>query len=242
MVPTISSTPAFTPAHNNLIATPLPGTNALRVPHDNVAPSVSIAQVNNNARGNGGAAVTQAQPQQAVLPVVNSAGGALPAMLSSAPAPLSASSQTTVFAQMLGQDSPPGTTLRGIMVEYEKLVSFSSVKYKPSYATLPEPEPSSLFTRLLQQEKAAKPAPIAQEPLQTAARAGQSAQAAANANAPAPRAAAQRGSVSETPAPRAKTSGGNSTAPVQTPRFVASVYAAVATRSNAETIGVEDSV
>jgi hypothetical protein len=49
---------------------------------------------------------------------------------------------------------------RSLLTEYEKLVAFSQVKYKPSNASLPEPEPANLFGQLLK-ETARQPEPAA---------------------------------------------------------------------------------
>ena len=130
-----------------LVNTSVPGSIALRPPSDNVVPSVSSSVVGNDARGNNGAmritrAAAGASPAESPL---------FPSFLNDSAVDGIATSQTNFFAQLLGQGG--GEDARALLVVYEKLLSLSQVRYKPSNASAPAPEPSGVFGRLLLQEK-----------------------------------------------------------------------------------------
>ena len=154
MLPVINSAPVITPAPV-IVATTVPGNNVLRVAPDNVAPNVSAVPVGDNTRRGGGAA----SPAPASTSATTTASGfsALIAFLGSSPSSLSLNASTTFMAQLMSQDNSPYA--RSVMSEYEKLVALSQVKYKPSNASLPEPEPSSVFSQILKQEQQAKSSP-----------------------------------------------------------------------------------
>ncbi len=152
MLPTIANT-QIQQVQTTLVATPLPDTNAMRAPYDNVAPSVSSAQIHDNARGKGGA-VPAAQEAAQAAPSSAAAAPVIAAGYSTSPG-LSAGAQTILFAQMLAQTPAGQGAFASMMIEYEKLVAFSQVKYKPSLATQPPPAPSGLFGKIMQQQKAA---------------------------------------------------------------------------------------
>ncbi len=169
MIP-ISNTVNPFPQPVTLVATALPETNAVRAPVYTVPPSFSSPQVNNNARGNGGAYVPIDNPPVAVAetPVRNISG--------SFREPLSASGgvQAPFLAQLISQYSP--TTLQGVLggvlSEYEKMVFNSYVKYGNSYAALVQTQhhaqPSDAFARVLQQETP-EPAPQPAAPVKAEA-------------------------------------------------------------------------
>ena len=145
MIPTVSTVSILPPV--TLVNTSVPGSIALRAPIDSVAPSVSSAQLDNNARGSSTAlaapaASSAAAPSPAdsfaLLPSSNSADGI-------------ATAQTNFFAQLIGQGG--GQDAHSLLVVYERLVENSQVRYKPSNADLPAPAPSGVYGRILQQEK-----------------------------------------------------------------------------------------
>jgi hypothetical protein len=161
MLPSIATVQAQPPVQTTLVATQIPDTNTLRAPYDSIAPSVSSAQIRDNARGNGGAVVLAlAEAPQAAAASSASIPFIVPAFYSTSPG-LSAGAQTNFLAQLLAQQPGGQGTLAGMMVEYEKLVVFSQVKYKPSNATLPPPQPAGLFGKMMQLEKAAPAQPPA---------------------------------------------------------------------------------
>lgn len=145
----ITSTIVYTPPPPTFVATYIPGNSgAVRAPADAVAPSVSNAEIHNDTKGSTPLpGNTQNAPVQ--LPV---SGGAFVPSISNSSTSLSASAQMTFMAQMIGQDSSPVT--RHIMVEYEKMMTLSQVKYKPSNAGLPQQnDPADVFQKMLAQEK-----------------------------------------------------------------------------------------
>ncbi len=130
-----------------LVSTQIPNSNALHVPYDNVEPSVSSPDVGNNTRGNSVAVSTADETTLA------SDSPSLTSFTSfSADDNSSLSAQTTFFAQLIGQSD--GSTLsQPLFGEYEKLVSDSQVKFRPSLAaSAPSEQPANLFTQLLQQD------------------------------------------------------------------------------------------
>lgn len=123
-----------------LVATQISGSIALHVPPDNVAPSVSISQFDNNARRSGGGY----QP-------LSSGGGVLQVPLASANyvetgksnggySDISAS--VGFLAQLASGEISP--EVRGVFAQYEKLINYGNVKYKPSDAGKPA-APAGLF-------------------------------------------------------------------------------------------------
>lgn len=149
MIPVAGSIIPTTPIQTPLINTALPGAAVVHVPYDNVAPSVSSGEVNNNARDNSGG-ILPAEEEAAAITEGNYAATRLPAGDAANIAP---AGQATFIAQLLSQ----GTPISGVLLEYEKLISFSYVKYKPSNAAKPAPPPAGIFGRILQEEKAAPP-------------------------------------------------------------------------------------
>lgn len=154
-----------TPPPPTLVATVLPGNNTLRVNADNVPPAVSNVEINNNNRG-GGAAVAAAAQAPTAAAANAPAGFSLSPFIYVTPTSLGVPAQTGFFAQLMSQD-PSAQTSR-VLVEYEQMVARSQVKYKPSDATRPEPEPASLFGKFLQQERGAAATPQPQQ-IETAA-------------------------------------------------------------------------
>ena len=149
-----------------LVATTLPDATAtVRVAGDNVAPSVSIPFIDPNSKGLSAPILTPASAPPA------SAAAAPPTLpgtfLISTGAGFWASPQAPFLAQMMGQDLSPEA--HGVLVQYERLMSMSAVKYKPSNATMPQPEPSGVFGRILQEEQAAAPRQAAMQQAQATA-------------------------------------------------------------------------
>lgn len=155
MIPVINTAVNIPPAQTALVATPLPDTNTLRVPFDNVPPSVSNAQVNNNARGNGAYAAVESVDY--AVPVASASTAAAAGSQSSVAPGIPAA----FIAQLVGQQMPVALqgALGGVLAEYEKMIVSSFTKYRPSNASLPPPPPSGVYGRILQQERAARVAP-----------------------------------------------------------------------------------
>jgi hypothetical protein len=165
MFSVINSISAAVPAPATLVATPLPENFAQRVPSTNVPPPVSSVQINNNARGNGGAAIVIEN-----IPAISVAAASNPnnAVASSGQATQSSGVNATFLAQLIGQQVPPAMqgALSGVLAAYDQLVMASYVKYRPSNAQLPPPAPSGVYERILQQQPAqtvATPQPVVAE-------------------------------------------------------------------------------
>ncbi len=150
MIPIAGSIVPVNPVQTPIVNTMLPGATILHVPVDNVAPPVSNAQVHNNSRGNGGSA----KPQGESAPIVLTGTNVTFALAQGDPANIAPAAPATFIAQLISQ----GVPITGLLLEYEKLISFSNVKYKPSNAHKPPPPPAGVFGRILQQEKTAAPA------------------------------------------------------------------------------------
>jgi hypothetical protein len=146
MIP-VASTISVIPPAPLLVNTSVPGSITVRPPHDNVVPSVSTAAVGGDARGNSDAVSTRSQAPATSI----TEEAPFPSFLSSSSVDGIATAQTNFFAQLLGQGG--GENARALLVVYEKLLSLSQVRYKPSNALAPLPQPSGVFGRLLQQEK-----------------------------------------------------------------------------------------
>ena len=152
MLPAINVAPTQSPPPV-VVATPIPGNNAARVPPDNVPPTVSNVGINNN-NGGGSAAASSANAQTQNTAVTSVFSSFIP-NFNGTPTTLSLSAQTTFLTQLLSQDfSAPA---KSVLAEYEKLVQVAQVKYAPSNATAPQPEPSSVFGKLIQQQKQIRP-------------------------------------------------------------------------------------
>lgn len=136
------------PAPATLVATPLPNSIALRAPYDNVSPSVSSSQLDNNARGNRNY-LPKENVQQTI--VANTSVESFSAGSSQTNLPsYSANAQTSFLTQLAAGDI--SAEVRGLFAQYDKLVSYANVKYKPSNAGKPT-EPISMFKTLLQLEQ-----------------------------------------------------------------------------------------
>src|SRR5687768_17418543 len=96
-----AATATYVPQPVNLVATPLPGTIAIRVAPTAVSPSVSNVAVNNNAGGSGAvpSAGTTAEPAAQLITAPLST--LIPPSFSSSSASLSASAMFA--AQAMGQ-------------------------------------------------------------------------------------------------------------------------------------------
>ena len=143
MMPIVSNTQITVPTQVSFVATAMPGTQALRVLPDAVAPTVSDAALGPDYKGNGG--YTGVRATSAALPTATPVLSTLiPVSFSTASASLSASA---MFAtQLLSQDTQAGTQFFAV---YEELVAAAQVKYKPSNASMPEPVPGGLFAKML---------------------------------------------------------------------------------------------
>jgi hypothetical protein len=155
MMPLVNTTSSFiTPPP--LVNTTTPGTTIAHVPYDNIAPSVSSAQVDNNARGN---STPTASPAPAAAPAQPDPDvpSSFSLALTNASGNFSTAAPATFLAQLMGQDLSPEA--KAVLVQYEKLVNIGNVKYKPSNALKPEAEPSNIFGKILQSERAAPSRP-----------------------------------------------------------------------------------
>lgn len=150
MVPIVNTVPVIlTP----LVATALPDAiAAARVPYDNVAPSVSSPQTNPNARGN---SVAVAASQSPPISIPLSASSPISARASGG---LTLGTPTGFLAQVIGQDFSPAA--QSVLAAYERLVAISQVKYKPSNAGKPAPEPTGVYARQLAQQRSVPRAPV----------------------------------------------------------------------------------
>ena len=173
IVPTINTYTLPPP----IVNTAIPGTAITHVPYDNVAPSVSNAQVDNNARGN-----STPPPSPADQPASTPQDTVDTATFSNAPNSTSNSlnigAQASFIAQLAGQDVSPET--QGVLLQYEKLVTISNVKYKPSNALKPISEPANQFGRIIQSERSVPKIvqAVPSEPLPATSVASESASAA----------------------------------------------------------------
>lgn len=147
-----------------LVNTAVPGSAVTHVPYDTVAPSVSNAQVDNNASPNN---VQTTAPQPTAQQVAGNGANPSSASIGQQQSQ-NTGLQTAFLTQLLAQDNSPET--QTILVQYEKLVALGNVKYKPSNAFKPE-EPSSLFGQILHQEQSAPveaaPVEVHAEPVET---------------------------------------------------------------------------
>jgi len=125
--------PAFT-----AIAAPEPSIG--RLPFAFISATTAAPELHNNAHGGQLASTAGGLPSMAAT-IAAGAGGAAP--LASGPL----SFPTLFLAQMLGQDFGPEA--QNIIIDYEKLMRFSAVKYKPSDALLPKSDPAGQFSDLL---------------------------------------------------------------------------------------------
>lgn len=164
MTPVINTTPIYTPPPT-LVAAVAPGNQTLRAHADNVAETLSNVQINNENKNNN--SVVAQTARQLSAPAGANSGFSLSPFIYTTPTSLSASAQTTFFAQLMSQDGSAQT--QGVLAGYEKLVAYGNVKYLPSNAALPEPEPANVFARALQQERQISNVQQATQQQQTAA-------------------------------------------------------------------------
>lgn len=148
--PIVNSSVAPSPATalSALVNTSLPNSIALRAPSDNVAPSISSAELYNNASGN--KALPTKTDNFISVPVVNSNEHKNFILTQLQNNHLVLGVQASFLAQLAGGDITP--EVRTIFAQYDKLVSYANVKYKPSNAGKPT-EPSGMFGKMLQQEE-----------------------------------------------------------------------------------------
>lgn len=158
LLPAVPSTVSYIPPQAPLVNTAMPGSDVARVPYDNVAPTVSNVQIDNNARGNNGYA--SAAPSNASAEAAGNFELGSPAMRSGG----NLGMPTAFLAQLLGQtlSAEIDSVTQSLLVEYEKLVFLSNVKYKPSNAFKPPPAPVSIFDTVLRDTRtqASEPLPV----------------------------------------------------------------------------------
>jgi|GEM_PF-2400123 len=130
-----------------LANTHLPGTLEVRVAFETVAPSVANAQVQNNAQGNN----TQVSAATAPPLTLNIAGSSQAAFSLSA-VDGGFETQSAFFAQVIAQQGDT-SGVPDFFALYDKLAAFRQVRYQPSEAYKPPPEPVGIFGRILQQQK-----------------------------------------------------------------------------------------
>jgi len=231
MLPVVPSTTTFT-YQTPLVNTVTPGSTVVHTPYDNVAPSVSSDTVENNTKGN---STPPASAPEQITPTVPDGADGFSALLGAGPSSLNAGIPATFIAQLAGQEGSPETQV--MLVQYEKMIANSIVKYKPSFAFTPTPEPSSVFGRILQTEKQQSGVQDAAPPPAETPSASTQADVAMVAVPPVPKPAR---SVSETaespdPAPAAAASGPRQViqSPAVLPQFI-NAYAASASRITAD--------
>jgi hypothetical protein len=156
MLPLINTAYMPVTTQPSLVATTIPENNTLRVPHNNVTPPVSSAQVDPNASGN-----NKLLAQPAAQTPAASTAAATPAVTTNLSPATPIGAPATLLAQMIGQTLPPEAqqVLRGVLNEYEKVIINSYVKYKPSNASLPRAEPAGAFSQLVKQTAPAQEKP-----------------------------------------------------------------------------------
>jgi hypothetical protein len=157
MTPALVNTATYTPPPPPVYAGAMtPGASVVRASIVSVAPSVANVQVGNDAR-NTPATATPVAPSSLSVPVAGLSGAqSVVGYFNSG-----IGSQTSFFTQLIAQDT--SAQARGVLVEYEKLVAMGKVKYLPSNAGIPEPEPNNIFAQALRQERAATPAQYMQQ-------------------------------------------------------------------------------
>lgn len=173
MLPVSAATNTYT-TPTPIVNTTIPGTTNTHTPPTIVAPSFSSAQIDNNARGN--SEYIQSQTQELSAPALTPSTNKSVGVPQSPAERFTLGAQTNFLAQIIGQDSTP--EVRGVLIQYEKMVSISNVKYAPSEAFRPQEQPSGVFGKLLQAESKAQ---TATSVLLTESSAAQTT-AAANAN------------------------------------------------------------
>ncbi len=154
MLPVVASVNTFN-YQTPLVNTTLPGNSSIaRVPPDNVAPSVSNVEVDNN-NANGNTIVSSTTQQEQAVAQSTSAGGTAAFVLSqSGSVAQNSGVQSTFVAQLAAQDDN-SPEFKGVLQQYEKQLAISNVKYAPSDALKPQPEPASVFGKILASERAA---------------------------------------------------------------------------------------
>ncbi len=130
-----------------LVATPLPNSIAMRAPYDNIMPSISSSELNNNASNKNGSSQQRIQQPTIQIPVSNNQE--IFSVNNTNSTPPITTAQTIFLAQLASGDISP--EIRTIFAQYDKLVSYSNVKYKPSNAGKPS-EPSGMFSNFLKEE------------------------------------------------------------------------------------------
>ena len=157
MLPVIANIPVVLPTQPTLVATPMPNAAAVRAPYDAVAPSVSNPAVGDNKQGNASVASAAQVAVSAAVSADVPLSVPIPASFSTNSASLSAGAMYATQDMAQNSDDAPV-----FLQAYEKMVALSEVKFKPSNAGVPEAQPADVFSRVMQQDRAApRPAPIA---------------------------------------------------------------------------------
>lgn len=129
-----------------IVTAPTTAPSSTPAPVNAVSPTFSIVQVADNARGNTTiVANTQGEEQNAPekqlpsnnRPIINRAGGL--------------GGTINFLAQLIGQEA--SSSSRTVLVQYEKLVNLSTVKYKPSDAFKPQAQPNDVFSKIVIQQR-----------------------------------------------------------------------------------------
>lgn len=119
---------------------------------------------------------------------------------------------------------------QGLLEGYEQIVAYGNVKYLPSNASLPEPEPANVFGRILQQERQAATAQIVNNTQQAAATKENINTHIATVSAPKEAASPSRSDIPERPAANTVKS---NPAPRTASAVAIHAYLAVAARNDA---------
>jgi hypothetical protein len=161
MLPVANS--AYTTVAPVIVANQVPANT--RLLQNTIAPSVSSTQIYDHSPSS--QAVTSGGGSASGLLVSFTNGGGTPAASSGA----QLSSSSSFLTQLISQDA--GSEAGGFLQAYEQLVQYSSVKYKPSNADLPQPKPTGTQAIIEQQAQIQVQAPppppvqiIVQQPVQ----------------------------------------------------------------------------
>jgi hypothetical protein len=141
---TVSNNSVIVQNTSSLVATPLPNAQTLRVPYDNVTPTVSNPKLENNASGNRTQPSKSEAPPPAPVVAAQPAEGDVAVARNTNPPYLQ--TPTGFLVQLASSDASPEA--QGLLGQYEKLVNLGNVKYKPSGAGKPS-APTGLFNLFL---------------------------------------------------------------------------------------------
>lgn len=135
------------------VVSPVATASAATIVPSAIAPSFSIVPAGDNARGNSALAGSPAPTAQALT------SAPAPSTAPALPSPSFSLGSTNFLAQLIGQDLSPSA--QTVLIEYEKLVYLSSIKYKPSDAMRPQAQPGDVFSRLVNEKRIIESNPVA---------------------------------------------------------------------------------